>query len=186
MEREIIKFCTQCGSPVSWEIPEDDDHERFVCTRCHHIHYQNPLNIVGTIPVWEDKVLLCRRAIEPREGFWTLPAGHQELGESTKQGAIRETKEEAGALIFTEKPYIFIDQAFHNQSHLFYLGTVQNSQYQAGPESLECRWFQQKEIPWDQIAFRTVKKALSLYFEDLLKGSFPFHYVEEVEPEPDQ
>ncbi len=118
MSKKPILFCTQCGAPVERKIPEGDDHERYVCTACGEIFYENPLNIVGTVPVWEDKVLLCRRAIKPRKGYWTLPAGHQEMKETTRDGAARETREEAGIdFRIADEPYVYLDLAHASQSH---------------------------------------------------------------------
>ena len=112
MSKKPILFCTQCGAPVERKIPEGDDHERYVCTACGEIFYENPLNIVGTLPVWEDRVLLCRRAIDPRKGYWTLPAGHQEMKETTRDGAARETQEEAGIdFRIADEPYVYLDLA---------------------------------------------------------------------------
>ena len=112
MSKKPILFCTQCGALVERKIPEGDDHERYVCTACGEIFYENPLNIVGTLPVWEDRVLLCRRAIDPRKGYWTLPAGHQEMKETTRDGAARETQEEAGIdFRIADEPYVYLDLA---------------------------------------------------------------------------
>ena len=164
------------------KIPPGDDHERFVCPKCDYIHYLNPINIVSVIAVYDGKVLLCRRAIEPREGFWTIPSGHQECGETTRQGAVRETLEEAGADIQTEKPYIYFDLGFYDQSHIVFLSQMLSDKLSPGEESYECRLFSESEIPWDSLAFKTDKEALKTYFKDRASGRYPFHYVEFEEP----
>lgn len=172
-------FCTQCGAPTERKVPEGDDHERSVCTVCGEIFYENPLNIVGTVPVWEDKVLLCRRAIEPRKGYWTLPAGHQEMSETTRDGAARETREEAGVSFnISETPYVYLDLAHASQSHVIFLAPMETPEANPGPESFEAKLFSESEIPWDKIAFNSVDKILRLYFDDFKNGSFPFHYIE--------
>ena len=128
MSKKPILFCTQCGAPVERKIPEGDDHERYVCTACGEIFYENPLNIVGTLPVWEDRVLLCRRAIDPRKGYWTLPAGHQEMKETTRDGAARETQEEAGIdFRIADEPYVYLDLAHASQSHVIFLAAMELS-----------------------------------------------------------
>ena len=179
MSKKPILFCTQCGAPVERKIPEGDDHERYVCTACGEIFYENPLNIVGTVPVWEDKVLLCRRAIEPRKGYWTLPAGHQEMKETTRDGAARETREEAGIdFRIADEPYVYLDLAHASQSHVIFLAAMESPEANPGPESFEARLFSEDEIPWDKIAFNSVDKILRLYFDEAKTGNFPFHYIE--------
>lgn len=155
MSKKPILFCTQCGAPVERKIPEGDDHERYVCTACGEIFYENPLNIVGTLPVWEDRVLLCRRAIDPRKGYWTLPAGHQEMKETTRDGAARETQEEAGIdFRIADEPYVYLDLAHASQSHVIFLAAMESPEANPGPESFEARLFSEDEIPWDKIAFQ--------------------------------
>lgn len=171
-----LKCCVDCGSPLEFKIPEDDTKERYVCPKCGHIHYQNPHNIVGTVPVYENKVLLCRRAIEPCFGEWNLPAGHQEMKEGTMAGAIRETKEEAGAELVNVRPFMLFDVPFASGTHIYFIGDVVNPDCKPGPETLEQRFFSEEEIPWDKIAFNSVKRALRCYFSDLKKGKIGFHY----------
>ena len=173
--REPIRFCRACGSAVAYRIPADDNRERAVCTACGTVHYENPTNVVGTVPVWGDQVLLCKRAIEPRYGLWTLPAGFLELGETTAQGAIRETIEEAGAQIELGALFSVLDVARVGQVHLFYLATMTSPALDPGSETLEARLFREDEIPWDQIAFRTVRDTLKYFFEDRRKGQFTVH-----------
>src|SRR5271156_3753211 len=132
-----MKFCSVCGHPVALSIPPGDNRERFVCASCGTVHYQNPRNVVGTVPVWDDKVLLCRRAIEPRYGYWTLPAGFMENGETTSQAALRETQEEAGANIQLHELFSLLNVPHVDQVHLFYRATLLDLNYLAGAESLE-------------------------------------------------
>lgn len=176
-----IKHCRNCGAAVTYRIPDDGDtHERAVCPACNTIHYENPLNVVGTIPYWGDKVLLCKRNIEPRRGKWTLPAGFLELGETTAQGAMRETVEEAGAKIELEGLFTVISVARVGQVHMFYRARLMNDQFAPGFETIEARLYSEEEIPWDDIAFRTVKETLELYFAARRSNSYPVHDVELV------
>ncbi len=171
-----MKHCPSCGAPVRYEMPADDNRPRAVCTMCSTIHYQNPLVVVGTVPVWGDQVLLCRRAIEPRHGFWTLPAGFLELGESTNVGAARETAEEAGARIEMGELFTVLNVVRVGQVHLFYRATLQDTRFDPGTESLEARLFDEAAIPWPELAFRTVTATLRYYFEDRRKGRFELHH----------
>lgn len=174
-----VSFCQKCGGATERKIPEGDTHERDVCTVCGEVFYQNPINIVGTIPVFENKVLLCRRAIEPRFGYWTLPAGHQEMHETTRQGAARETREEAGIEFeIAASPYVYLDIAHAGQSHVIFIARMLKSEMKPGAETLEERLFSEEEIPWDKLAFNSVDKILRLYFEDAKRGSYPFHYIQ--------
>lgn len=179
MPFDKIRFCIQCGSPVKKKVPKGDHLERYVCTKCGHVHYQNPTNIVGSVPIWEDKVLLCLRAIEPMKNYWTLPAGHQELGESTRDGALRETFEEAGiSCDISQSPYVYIDLGKYGHSHIYYLARMTSLTTNPGIETFETKLFAENEIPWDRIAFNSVHKVLRLYFSDLKQGNFPFRYLE--------
>ena len=167
-----IEHCQVCGTPVEQAIPEGDNRERAVCPSCGHIHYVNPLNVVGTLPVWQDQVLLCRRNIEPRKGFWTLPAGFMELGETTEEGARRETDEEAGAHIELQGLYCVLNVVSAGQVHLFYRARMLDTSLAPGPETIEARLFREDEIPWDELAFRTVRMTLQRYFEERRTGQF--------------
>jgi len=149
-----------------------------MCGTCQHIDYENPLNVVGTVPVWEDSVLLCRRNIEPRHGFWTLPAGFMELGESTEAGAVRETDEEAGARIVVEGLFTVLNVVRVGQVHFFYRARLQDTRFAPGPESIEARLFREDEVPWDELAFRTVRLTLERYFADRRAGAFGIHCVD--------
>ncbi|MCU6433917.1 NUDIX hydrolase [Undibacterium sp. Jales W-56] len=166
-----MKFCSECASPVVIEIPADDTRERHVCPSCGTIHYQNPKMVVGSIPVWdkdgEVQILLCKRAIEPRYGYWTLPAGFMENNETTSQAAQRETIEEAGAHIALHELFSILNVPHVHQVHLFYRATLLDTDYRAGTESLEVQLFTEKDIPWDDIAFPTVSHTLQFFFKDL-------------------
>jgi ADP-ribose pyrophosphatase YjhB (NUDIX family) len=142
------------------------------------VHYENPINVVGTVPVWRDQVLLCLRNIEPRRGMWTLPAGFMELGETTAAGAMRETDEEAGAHIELGALFTLLNVVQIGQVHLFYLATLTDTAFAPGPETIEARLFREDEIPWEQLAFRTVKETLRRYFEDRRRGQFGVHCVD--------
>jgi ADP-ribose pyrophosphatase YjhB (NUDIX family) len=178
LPRAPIKHCRQCGQPVAYRVPEGDNRERAVCGSCTTIHYENPLNVVGTVPVWEDQVLLCRRNIEPRHGFWTLPAGFLELGESTAAGALRETDEEAGARIVLEGLYTVMNVVRVGQVHFYYRARLCDTHFDPGPETIEARLFREDEVPWEQLAFRTVRETLERYFADRSCGSFGLHCVD--------
>lgn len=164
--------CSACGGAVTYKVPADDNRERATCTVCHLIHYQNPINVVGTLPVWEDQVLLCKRNIEPRYGMWTLPAGFLELGETTAEGAVRETVEEAGARIELQGLYTVLNVVRVGQVHFFYRARLLDTQFDPGPETIEARLFHEHEIPWDEIAFRTVRETLKRYFSDRGAANF--------------
>lgn len=170
-----IKHCRACGSVVQYQVPADDNRDRAICTVCSTVHYENPLNVVGTLPVWQDKVLLCRRNIEPRHGFWTLPAGFMELGETTEQGAVRETVEEAGARIELQGLYTLLNVVRVGQLHLFYRARLLDTDFAPGPETIEAQLFTEDDIPWDELAFRTVRMTLEHYFADRRAGAFGVH-----------
>ena len=170
-----IKHCRACGSPVDYQQPPDDNRDRAMCPACGEIHYENPLNVVGTVPAWGDQVLLCLRNIEPRRGCWTLPAGFMELGESTAQGALRETEEEAGARVELQGLFTVFNVVRVGQVHLYYRARMLDTSLAPGPETIEARLFTEAEIPWEQLAFRTVRKTLEHYFSDLRAGHFAVH-----------
>ena len=179
MHGSPINHCRQCGSAVENRIPDDGDTKlRAVCPTCHTIHYINPLNVVGTIPLWGDKVLLCKRNIEPRKGKWTLPAGFMELGETTAEGAARETVEEAGAQFEMQALFSLINVARVGQVHLFYRATLLSPEFAPGTETQEALLFDEADIPWDEIAFRTVKETLEHFFADRRAGHFGFHALD--------
>jgi len=179
MHRPPIKFCKTCGHAVAYRIPDDGDTKpRAVCPACHAIHYENPLNVVGTIPYLNDKVLLCKRNIEPRWGKWTLPAGFMELNETTAEGAARETVEEAGAQFDLQGLFSLVNVARVGQVHLFYMAALTSEIFAPGTETIEARLFMESEIPWDEIAFRTTKVTLERYFADRRSGTFQIHQID--------
>jgi ADP-ribose pyrophosphatase YjhB (NUDIX family) len=179
MLRNPIHHCKQCGSKVVYRLPDDGDtKERAVCTACNTVHYENPLNVVGTVPVWGDKVLLCLRNIEPRRNKWTLPAGFMELNETTAEGAARETVEEAGAEFEMQDIFSLLNVPRVGQVHLFYRARLLSDQFNPGTETVEARLFSEEEVPWDEIAFRTVKETLEHFFADRRAGRFGFHTVD--------
>ena len=169
-----MKFCSICGASVELRIPHDDNRTRHVCTACGEIHYQNPKLIVGAIPEWQDKILLCRRAIEPRHGLWTLPAGFMENGETTVEAAARETLEEANAQVSIGELYSLYNLPYINQVHLLFRARLLNLDYSPGTESLEVQLFAEEDIPWDSLAFRPVYLTLKNFFADRKSGAFQF------------
>lgn len=174
-EQRRIKHCRECGTVVAYDVPADDNRERAICPACSLVHYENPLNVVGTIPFWQDQVLLCRRNIEPRRGLWTLPAGFMELGETTAEGALRETIEEAGARIEMGGLFTVLNIVRAGQVHLFYLAQLLDTQFDPGPETIEAALFTEAQIPWDELAFRTTRVTLERYFADVRRGQFGVH-----------
>jgi ADP-ribose pyrophosphatase YjhB (NUDIX family) len=185
-----MKFCSECASPVSLLIPPDDNRHRYVCSQCGVVHYQNPKMVIGSIPVWDAdgdlKILLCKRAIEPRHGFWTLPAGFMENNETTADAAMRETVEEAGAHIALHGLFSLLNVPHVHQVHMFYRATLLDLDYEAGIESLEVQMFSKNDIPWDNIAFPTVARTLEFFFSDHKKvtegGSYGFHALDILKP----
>jgi ADP-ribose pyrophosphatase YjhB (NUDIX family) len=171
----MIKYCSHCGARVSFEVPPGDALPRHICKSCGHIQYQNPRLVVGCIATWEGRLLICRRAIEPQRGRWTLPAGFMENGETTAEAACRETLEEAGARILVDAPFAMVSIAHINQVHLFYRGRLASGEHAAGEESLEVALVQPADIPWGEIAFRSVTLCLRHYLEDQAAGQFGFH-----------
>ena len=179
MYRSPVKHCRNCGTAVLYRLPDDGDtRQRAVCPACHTVHYENPLNVVGTVPFFGpagEQVLLCKRNIEPRLGKWTLPAGFMEMGETTAEGAARETVEEAGASFDMGPLFTVLNVARVGQVHLFYLATLLSPVFDPGHETIEARLFTESEIPWDEIAFHTVRETLQRYFADRRAGTFGFH-----------
>lgn len=175
MQTPPARYCSACGNAISRRVPAGDTRERDCCDRCGAIHYVNPRPVVGTIPVWNDHVLLCKRAIEPRYGYWTLPAGFMEVGETTAEGASRETLEEAGARVEMGPVFSMIDVPHVEQVHIFFLARLLDQDFAPGHESLEVRLFAEDQIPWSDLAFRTVSTTLRLFFEDRARGSFLTH-----------
>ena len=170
-----MNYCTHCASPLVQRVPSGDDRTRHMCDVCGTIHYQNPKMVVGTIPRYRDRVLLCRRAIEPRYGFWTLPAGYLESGESLADGARRETLEEAGTSVDDLIPFAVYNITFVSQIYFMFLADMVSHEFSAGHESLDVQLFHEDQIPWTDIAFTVIRETLIQYFKDLQSGSFEFH-----------
>ena len=169
-----ITYCTACGSPVRMEIPADDDHERAVCSACGLIHYSNPKMVVGSIPEYNGRLLLCRRDIEPRKGFWTLPAGYLENGETVQAGAVRETLEETRARVELLGPFRMFNIVFVNQIYLMFRAQLTDKNFGPTAESSEVRLFDRESIPWDKLAFQVITRTLTDYFDALDKPDFSF------------
>jgi ADP-ribose pyrophosphatase YjhB (NUDIX family) len=170
-----MNYCSKCGDALKYGIPPGDDRPRYLCESCGAIHYENPKIVVGCIAEKDGKILLCRRAIEPRSDKWTLPAGYLENGETVAQGAIRETFEEAGAKIKILAPYALFNICYVNQIYLMFRARLIDDSLKAGSESTEVRLFSEKDIPWNQIAFTVIEATLQRYFKDKPAGLFPFH-----------
>ena len=160
-----MKFCSQCGQSVSFKIPPDDNRERFVCDHCDTVHYQNPNNVCGAILTHGDKILLCKRAIEPRYGLWTLPAGFMENGETVAEAAAREAMEEANAQAGQLSLFGVFSMPYISQVYLMFHGELASPKVFAGFESLEVGLFTQAEIPWDELAFPVVTHSLKLFYD---------------------
>ena len=170
-----MKFCSACGARVILEVPAGDNRPRHVCGDCGSIHYLNPKVVVGTVPEWEGRLLLCRRAIEPRYGYWTLPAGFLESGETMEEGAYREAREEANANLRIEGLYTLFSIPHIDQVHAFYRARLLDQDFHAGEESLDVRLFREDEIPWDELSFPVVHKTLELWLEERETGRFRTH-----------
>ena len=170
-----MKYCANCGAKVVQRVPPGDSLPRWVCDQCGEIHYQNPKLVVGAIPEHEGRILLCRRAIEPRYGYWTLPAGFMENDESTSRAALRETEEEAGANIEIGEPFTLISVPRVNQVHLYYRARLLSLEFKPGEETLEVALLEESHIPGKEIAFRTVAITLQHWFADRGRGKFGFH-----------
>ena len=170
-----MKYCHHCAAKLILRVPEGDDRPRYCCDACDRIFYQNPKNVVGTLPIYGDQVLLCRRAIQPRLGKWTLPAGYMENGESSLSGAIRETLEEAGARVSVQDDclYTLFNLPSINQVYMFFRAELVDLDFTAGAESQEVALFSEPDIPWQEIAFPVVKSTLKYYFQDLPVRRFP-------------
>ena len=170
-----MNYCTKCGRPLSLLTPEGDDRLRHVCESCGTVHYTNPKMVVGAIPVHGDRILFCRQAIEPRYGFWTLPAGFMENKETLEEGARRETREEAGAELKNLAPFALFSLPFVSQVYLMFRAALAEPVFDPGYESLEVKMLSAAEIPWDEIAFPVMEKTLRLFLADRKNGSFSFH-----------
>ncbi len=169
-----MKFCSNCGSSnVRFEVPPGDNRPRHVCADCNTIHYINPRIVTGTLPVWDDQVLLCLRAIHPRKGYWTLPAGFLENGETIAAGAARETEEEANARVSDLQLYTVFSLPHISQAYMFFRARLSDLDFSSGTESLDVRLFREHEIPWDELAFPVIRESLEFYFEDRQSDDYP-------------
>ena len=173
-----MKYCSNCGQQLTYRMQPGDDRSRHYCEACGTVHYQNPIMVVGCIPEWDKKILLCRRAIEPRYGKWTLPAGYLENGETVAEGAARETYEEARAKVEMLAPYALYNICYVNQIYFMFRARLVNQRFRQGSESLEVRLFAEDEIPWEDIAFRVIQETLIQYFKDRPGGQFSFYMGE--------
>lgn len=171
-----MKFCSRCGSQAMvWRIPEGDTRPRHICDQCNEIFYQNPNIVAGCVPVWGDQVLLCKRAIEPRFGWWTLPAGFMENGETTPEAAARETWEEACCRVEVGQLYAMFNLPQINQVYMMFLARLTEPEFAPGSESLECRLYREEEVPWPELAFPTITHTLKFFFDDRRSGDYPLH-----------
>jgi ADP-ribose pyrophosphatase YjhB (NUDIX family) len=168
-----VKYCSSCGQPVDRRIPNGDNRERFICDACGTIHYQNPKIVTGCLPIYQDQVLLCKRAIQPRSGLWTLPAGFLENGETSTEGAARETLEEACANVSIEGLYTVFNLPHISQVYMFFRAVLLDLNFRPGWESTDVRLFSEHEIPWDELAFPVVRDTLQHYFRDRSSGVYP-------------
>ena len=171
-----MNFCSHCGHSLEQKIPDGDNRQRYVCSRCGAVHYENPKVIVGCVPIHPDKVLLCKRAIEPRLGLWTLPAGFMENGESLAEGAVRETLEEANASVKTSDLYTIFSLPHISQVYVFFLSELNNLDFYPGEESLETKLFSEDQIPWSELAFPVISETLRNYFSDRAENSLKIRY----------
>jgi len=178
-EKMRLKFCNQCGASLSYRIPPGDDRSRYVCDECGAVHYENPKVVVGCIPVWEEKILLCKRAIEPGLGMWTLPAGYLENGETAEEGAIRETFEEAGARVEIVRPYALFHLTFADHIYFMFSARMSGPHFAPGKESLLVDLFSEAQIPWSQIAFGVISETLKRFLADR-NGKAPILQVGEI------
>ena len=172
-----MNFCSHCGAPVQFIVPPGDNLPRHVCDACETIHYENPRLVVGSIPQWEDKILLCRRAIEPRRGYWTIPAGFMENGETTQDAARRESIEEAMADVEVGSLLAVVHVLHADQVHVMFRARLPKPEYGSGAESLEVVLVDEADIPWEDIAFRSVDFALRRYFDDRRRGAEGHHFT---------
>ena len=170
------KFCSFCSSSVSIKIPDGDNRDRAICDNCGTIFYENPKIVAGCLLVWDNQILLCKRATEPRSGYWTLPAGFMENLETVEEGALRETMEEAGARSNNIKLFMMCNLPHISQVYMMYQGDLLGGKYEAGPESSEVRLFSKEDIPWDQIAFKVIETTIKAYYSDIEKGKINIHF----------
>lgn len=169
-----MKFCSDCGAALVRRIPQGDTRIRDICDICHTVHYENPKVVAGCLALWEGRVLLCRRAIEPRYGLWTLPAGFMENEETTAEAALRETQEEAHARVDIDGLYTLFNLPHISQVYMLFRAHLRDLDFSPGAESLEVALFDETSLPWDTLAFPAVRETIRLYFGDCAQGQFPF------------
>jgi ADP-ribose pyrophosphatase YjhB (NUDIX family) len=173
-----VNFCSHCGQPVTLRVPEGDNRPRHVCASCGTIHYRNPKIVVGCVPEWQGRILICRRAIEPRLGYWTIPAGFLENGETLHTGAERESREEALARVEIGSLLAVVSVLYAEQVHITFRAALPQPKFGVGEESLEVKLVDEAEIPWKDIAFASVEFALRRYFSDRSAGLEGLHFTE--------
>jgi len=185
-----MKYCSECGQPVALTVPKGDHLPRFVCGTCGTIHYQNPRIVAGVVAEWQGRILLCKRAIEPRLGYWTIPAGFMENGETIMAAAAREAQEEALAQVDVGSLLAIVHVTHANQVHVMFRGTLVDGTCGVGAESLESKLVEEHEIPWRDVAFPSVDYALRRYLADRAAGREDLHITEidrrRTAPAPDQ
>jgi ADP-ribose pyrophosphatase YjhB (NUDIX family) len=170
-----MNYCSNCGAAIQKKMPPGDNRPRFVCESCGTIYYQNPKIVAGCIAEWEGQILMCRRAIVPRYGLWTLPGGFMENDETVLEAAIRETYEEANANVDVIHLFALFNLPHVNQVYMMFRSRLLDLNYGPGEESLEVQLFAEEHIPWDQLAFQTIYHTLRFYFDDQRLGNFGFH-----------
>ena len=170
-----MKYCCFCSAALVYEIPDDDNRHRYICKSCDTIHYQNPKIVAGCIPVWEDQILFCKRAIDPRFGYWTLPAGFMELGETSLEAGIRETLEEANARVEVQGLFAVFNLPYVDQVYMMFRARLLDLEFSPGEESLEVKLFNEDDIPWDKLAFTTIRETLKFYLHDRGQDKFQLH-----------
>jgi len=178
-----MKYCCYCSAELIYEIPGDDNRHRYICKSCDIIHYVNPKIVAGCLPVWKDQILLCKRAIEPRLGYWTLPAGFMELGETSLEAGIRETLEEANARVQVEELFAVFNLPHVDQVYMMFRSRLLDLNFSAGVESLEVQLYEEEDIPWNELAFTTIRETLKLYIDDRSKGKFQLHTGDVIKKE---
>lgn len=173
-----MNFCSVCGAKVELSIPHGDDRPRFICTGCRTIHYQNPKVVTGAIVLAGEKLLICKRAIEPRMGTWTLPAGYMENGETVEEAARREVWEEAGAQLTELRPYALLNLTIVNQIYFMFLGRLKGGVYSAGEESLEVKLVELADIPWEELSFPVIRRVLEVFVDGYRQKDFSFRLLD--------
>lgn len=178
-----MKYCSSCGGDLELRVPSGDNRVRYACPSCGMVHYENPKLVVGCLAEEGEGILLCRRGIEPRYGRWTLPAGFMENGETVEEAAMRETSEEANARVEIISLFSLVSLPHISQVYLLFRGRLMDGEFGAGHETLEARLFLERDIPWGELAFASIRRTLELYYEDRRRGQFGMH-TGTIRPEP--